>query len=107
MQVAFSMWALGLLGAGRRLWDGRRVVALMDLAFSPLMIVFAHSYGGEAVYRAYLSSLLGRMSRRVVHSSRHASGNDPRSGSGSSRLSLCWRRLAFSCPPSSDWTCNM
>ena len=30
---------------------------MLALAFSPLMVVFAHSYGGEAVYRAYLFSL--------------------------------------------------
>jgi hypothetical protein len=55
--LAVSMWALGLLGAGRRLWEGRQVLPMLALAFSPLMIVFAHSYGGEAVYRAYLFSL--------------------------------------------------
>jgi hypothetical protein len=55
--LAFTMWGLGLLGAGRRLLEGRQVLALLALAFSPLMIVFVHSYGGEAVYRAYLFSL--------------------------------------------------
>ena len=55
--LAFSMWALGVLGAGRRLWEGRQVLPMLALAFSPLMVVFAHSYGGEAVYRAYLFSL--------------------------------------------------
>ena len=55
--LAFSMWGLGLLGAGRRLLEGRQVLPLVALAFSPLLIVFAHSYGGEAVYRAYLFSL--------------------------------------------------
>jgi hypothetical protein len=55
--LAFSMWVLGILGAGRRLWERRPVLPFLALAFSPLMIVFAHSYGGEAVYRAYLFSL--------------------------------------------------
>ena len=55
--LAFSMWGLGILGAGRRLWERRQVLPLLVLAFSPLMIVLVHSYGGEAVYRAYLFSL--------------------------------------------------
>jgi len=55
--LAFSMWGLALLGVGRRMWEGRQVLPMLALAFSPLMIVFAHSYGGEAVYRAYLFSL--------------------------------------------------
>jgi hypothetical protein len=55
--LAFSMWVLGLLGAARRVWERRQVLPMLALAFSPLLIVFAHSYGGEAVYRAYLFSL--------------------------------------------------
>jgi hypothetical protein len=55
--LSLGMWALALLGAGRRLREGRQVLPLMMLAFSPLLVVFAQSYGGEAIYRAYLFSL--------------------------------------------------
>jgi hypothetical protein len=55
--LALSIWALGLLGAGRRLWEGRRTLPLLSLAFSPMLVIFAHSYGGEALYRVYLFSL--------------------------------------------------
>jgi hypothetical protein len=55
--LAFGMWGIALLGALRMVRRGRRVLPLLALAFSPMLVVFAHSYGGEAVYRAYLFSL--------------------------------------------------
>ena len=55
--LSLGMWALALLGVGRRLREGRQVLPLMILAFAPAIVVFAHSYGGEAVYRVYLFSI--------------------------------------------------
>ena len=55
--LSLGMWSIALLGAGRRLREGRQVLTLMILAFTPLLVLFALSYGGEAVYRAYLFSL--------------------------------------------------
>ena len=55
--LSLSIWLLGSFGVARRLRERRRVLPMMALAFSPLLVLFAQSYGGEALYRAYLFSL--------------------------------------------------
>ncbi|MDQ6946453.1 MAG: HEAT repeat domain-containing protein [Actinomycetota bacterium] len=52
-----SVWALAMLGVARRLRTGRPILALILLAFSPILIALAQSYGGEAILRIYLFSL--------------------------------------------------
>ncbi len=55
--LSLGMWGLALVGA----WLNRRsrpsVLALVLLAFSPLIVLVAQAYGNEGILRAYLFSL--------------------------------------------------
>ena len=55
--LSLSMWLLATFGIFRRWRDGRSVLPMIALAFSPLFVLLAQSYGGEGIYRAYLFSL--------------------------------------------------
>ena len=55
--LSLSMWLLAAFGIFRRWRDGRSFLPMMALAFSPLFVLLAQSYGGEGIYRAYLFSL--------------------------------------------------
>ena len=52
-----GMWGLGLIGAFRRLRNGRPVRLLLLLAVAPAFLALGQNYGGEAVFRIYLFSL--------------------------------------------------
>jgi hypothetical protein len=54
--LAISMWLLALVAIVRRWRVLGRVSATAALAFSPFVIIFVQSYGGEAIYRVFLFS---------------------------------------------------
>ena len=51
------MWLLALIGAWIRRKSWRTVIALLFLTFSPVLVLFGGSYGGEGIMRVYLFSL--------------------------------------------------
>lgn len=51
------MWLLALAGAWVRRKSWRTVIALLFLTFSPVLVLFGGSYGGEGIMRVYLFSL--------------------------------------------------
>ncbi len=55
--LSVFVWALALIGVWRRLRDGRPVLVLAVLAFSPFFLILLQSYGGEAILRVALFSL--------------------------------------------------
>ena len=55
--LSIFVWALAMVGAWRRLREGRPVLVLAVLAFSPIFLLFFQSYGGEALLRVELFSL--------------------------------------------------
>ena len=54
--LAIAMWLLALAAIGRQWRTLGHVAAVALLAFSPFLIIFAQSYGGEAIARVYLFS---------------------------------------------------
>jgi hypothetical protein len=57
--LSLGMWGLALVGAWLNRRSGRSVLALVLLAFSPLIVLLAQAYGNEGILRAYLFSLPG------------------------------------------------
>jgi len=55
--LSLGMWGLSAVGALRRWRSGRPTLALVLLAYSPVVVFFAGSYGTEGVLRVYLFSL--------------------------------------------------
>jgi hypothetical protein len=55
--LILGLWALGAIGALRRLRAGRRALMLAVLAASPALLAVGQNYGGEAIFRIYLFSL--------------------------------------------------
>jgi hypothetical protein len=55
--LAVGMWFLALVGAWMRRRSGQLALALLLLAFSPLVVLAVQAYGNEGVLRAYLFSL--------------------------------------------------
>lgn len=55
--LILGLWALGAIGAMRRLRAGRPVLLLALLAASPALIALGEDYGGEAIFRIFLFSL--------------------------------------------------
>jgi hypothetical protein len=55
--LSLGIWALSLAGAWRRRRSGRAVLALVLLAYSPVLILAAGAYGNEGILRVYLFSL--------------------------------------------------
>ena len=55
--LSVGMWGLALIGAFRRLHQGRNAVGLAAIAFSPLVLLVLVAYGDEGVLRVYLFSL--------------------------------------------------
>jgi len=55
--LIFGMWAMGGIGALRRLRAGRPALLLVLLAGAPALLAFGQNYGGEAIFRIYLFSL--------------------------------------------------
>jgi hypothetical protein len=55
--LILGLWALGSIGALRRLRAGRRTLMLAVLAASPALLAVGQNYGGEAIFRIYLFSL--------------------------------------------------
>ncbi len=55
--LAVGMWGLSALGALRRWRNGRPTLALVILAYSPVVVFFAGAYGTEGLLRVYLFSL--------------------------------------------------
>jgi hypothetical protein len=55
--LSIGMWGLAVVGVVQRLRQGRHVVGLALLAFSPLTLLVFLTYGHEGVLRAYLFSL--------------------------------------------------
>jgi hypothetical protein len=53
------VWALGFAGAAVAAARRRRPGLLVLIGFTPLVLPFVNSYGGEIIYRAYLYSLPG------------------------------------------------
>lgn len=51
------LWLLALIGAWVRRKSWRTVIALLFLTFSPVLVLFGGSYGGEGIMRVYLFSL--------------------------------------------------
>lgn len=51
------IWLLSLIGAWQRRHSGRTVKALVVLAYSPVLVMFAGAYGNEGILRVYLFSL--------------------------------------------------
>lgn len=55
--LSLAMWALAAVGAWRR-WRSRRpTLALVILAYSPVLVLLAGAYGNEGILRVYLFSL--------------------------------------------------
>jgi len=57
MLLSLGMWGVALVGAWLHRRSGRSVLALLLLAFSPLIVLLAQAYGNEGILRAYLFSL--------------------------------------------------
>jgi hypothetical protein len=55
--LSLSMWGLALVGAWLRRRAGRTVLALVMLAFSPIVLLVLGAYGEEGILRVYLFSL--------------------------------------------------
>jgi hypothetical protein len=55
--LSLAVWGLGFVGIVRRLRAGYKNLGVIVLAATPVLIIFAESYGGEAIYRIYLFSL--------------------------------------------------
>jgi hypothetical protein len=55
--LSFAMWGLSGIGALRRWRSGRPTLALVLLAYSPVLVLFAGGYGTEGILRVYLFSL--------------------------------------------------
>lgn len=55
--LMFCMGLLAVVGLIRRLREGRPVVLMSFLVFSPAIIAVAQGYGGEAIFRVYLFAL--------------------------------------------------
>jgi hypothetical protein len=56
--LSLSMWVLAVL-CFVVIWRGAPRLTAGIIAFSPVLILFAQSYGGEAIFRVYLYSLAG------------------------------------------------
>jgi hypothetical protein len=55
--LSLSMWGLALVGAWLRRRAGKTVLALVMLAFSPIVLLVLGAYGEEGILRVYLFSL--------------------------------------------------
>ena len=55
--LSLMVWGLAFLGIVRRLRAGYKNLGVMVLAATPVLVIFAESYGGEVIYRVYLFSL--------------------------------------------------
>jgi hypothetical protein len=55
--LSLGMWALAAVGAWRRWRSGRPTLALLILAYSPVLVLLAGAYGNEGILRVYLFSL--------------------------------------------------
>ena len=55
--LSFIIWGLAIVGAWTRRRSGRTVLALVILAFSPILILALQAYGQEGILRVYLFSL--------------------------------------------------
>ncbi len=55
--LSILVWFLAIVGAWRRLREGRPVLVLAVLAFSPFLLLFLQNYGGEVLLRVELFSL--------------------------------------------------
>jgi hypothetical protein len=55
--LSVLIWVLSLVGAWMRRRSRRTVAALVILAYSPLIVLFAGAYGDEGILRVYLFSL--------------------------------------------------
>jgi hypothetical protein len=55
--LSLAMWVLAAVGAWRRWRSGRPTLALLILAYSPVLVLLAGAYGNEGILRVYLFSL--------------------------------------------------
>ena len=55
--LSLGVWALSLAGAWLHRRSGRTVLALVLLAYSPVLVLAAGAYGNEGILRVYLFSL--------------------------------------------------
>ena len=55
--LTLFVWVLALVGAWLRRRSGRTVLALLVLAYSPVLVLVAGAYGNEGLLRVYLFSL--------------------------------------------------
>jgi hypothetical protein len=55
--LSLGVWALALIGAVRRFWNGSPTMVSLGLAMAPVGLVLVQDYGGEAIYRVFLFSL--------------------------------------------------
>jgi hypothetical protein len=55
--LSVGLWILAMVGAWLRRRSGRVVLALVLLAFSPIILLAAEAYGQEGILRIYLFSL--------------------------------------------------
>lgn len=55
--LSIGMWLLAFVGAWMRRRSRRTVLALLGLAFSPILVLAGVAYGNEAILRVYLFSL--------------------------------------------------
>jgi hypothetical protein len=55
--LSLSMWGLAVVGAWLRRRAGKTVLALVMLAFSPIVLLVLGAYGEEGILRVYLFSL--------------------------------------------------
>jgi hypothetical protein len=55
--LSVGMWGLSGIGALRRWRSGRPTLALVLMAYSPILVLFAGGYGTEGILRVYLFSL--------------------------------------------------
>jgi hypothetical protein len=55
--LSVGMWGLSGIGARRRWRSGRPTLALVLLAYSPILVLFAGGYGTKGILRVYLFSL--------------------------------------------------
>jgi hypothetical protein len=55
--LSVGLWSLAMAGAWLRRRSGRVVLALVLLAFSPIILLAAEAYGQEGILRVYLFSL--------------------------------------------------
>jgi hypothetical protein len=84
--LSIGIWLLALAGAWVRRRSRRTVIALLILAFSPVLVLAGVAYGNEAILRVYLFSLpwaaalaaaaLSPVGVRTRRGTRHGAGDE-------------------------------